>query len=179
MYPFLRHYQAIAQARRMGPIGPFETHVSQHRIWPTDIDPWMELNNGRTLTLYDLGRIPLFIRLGIVAGARKAGLYFTVAGVSVRYRARLQPFRTVEMRTRMLGWDGRFIYMDQSLWLDETACANQVLVRSAIARRGKGIVPPGEALRLMGFEIESPPLPGWVENWIAAEGSRPWPPERV
>jgi len=178
MYPFFRHYRALASARRLGPMQPFQTHVSRHRIWPIDIDPWMELNNGRTLTLYDLGRIPMFERLGIIEAARKAGLFFTVAGVSVRYRARLQPFRMVEMRSRILGWDNRFTYMDQSLWLGET-CANQVLVRTAIARRGEGIVAPQEALHIMGFDFESPPLPRWVGDWIDAEASRPWPPERV
>jgi len=178
MYPFFRLYRARARARRLGPMDPFATHVSHHRIWPIDIDPWMELNNGRTLTLYDLGRFPIFERLGIIDAARKAGFFFTVAGVSVRYRARLQPFRVVEMRSRILGWDDRFTYMDQSLWLGET-CANQVLVRTAIARRGEGIVRPQEALRTMGFDFVSPSLPGWVTGWIEAEASRPWPPERA
>ena len=40
----------------------------------------------------------------------------------------------------------------------------------------KGIVPPAQVVRAMGQDIVSPPLPDWVQAWIAAEGARPWPP---
>jgi len=179
MYPVFRLWRALRQARRMGPLGTFETHVSRHRVTVFDIDPWMELNNGRTLTLYDLGRIPLYERVGLHKKLQDFGMYFTVAGVSVRYRARLQPYRTVEMRSRMLGWDDRFLYVDQSLWLKDGTCANQALIRAAIARRGKGIVPPAEAARLLGGSDETPDLPDWVVNWGQADATRPWPPEQV
>ena len=33
----------------------------------------MELNNGRTLTLYDLGRIPMMLRLGVIRTLRAKG----------------------------------------------------------------------------------------------------------
>ena len=58
MYPFLRMFKEMARASRMPPLGLFDTHVSHHLCWPWDLDPWVELNNGRTLTLYDLGRLP-------------------------------------------------------------------------------------------------------------------------
>ena len=66
------------------------THVSYHRCWPWDIDLWMELNNGRTLTFYDLGRIPLARRTGLVELLRKQRWGLTMAGASVRYRARIE-----------------------------------------------------------------------------------------
>jgi len=28
----------------------------------------------------------------------------------------------------------------------------------------------------MGATEDSPPLPDWVQAWIAAEDARPWPP---
>ena len=178
MFPFVRNVYGIWKATRQAPLGWFDTHVSHHRIWPWDIDPWMELNNGRTLTLYDLGRLPLFTRMGLVKGSVKAGMFFTVAGSSVRYRTRVRPMTVVELRSRMLGFDDRFIYVDHQMWQGD-ACANHGLIRSAIARRGKGIVPPTEVAEIMGLEAESPPLPDWVNNWIAAEATRPWPPDRI
>ena len=141
MYPFFRSSYEILRARRAPRLGLFDTHVSHHRCWPWDIDPWMELNNGRTLTLYDLGRLPLYVRNGLDDVVRRSGFYFTVAGVSVRYRARIRPFAPLEMRNRFLGWDARFCYVDQTLWI-HGECANQALVRSAIAKRGEGIVAP-------------------------------------
>ncbi len=72
MYPYLRMVKEILKFRGQ-PLGPLETHVSHHLCWPQDIDPWMELNNGRTLTLYDLGRIPMAGRTGLHRVAKAKG----------------------------------------------------------------------------------------------------------
>lgn len=55
MYPFVRFAKEALKYRNAPKLGLLETHVSYHRCWPWDLDPWIELNNGRTLTLYDLG----------------------------------------------------------------------------------------------------------------------------
>ena len=54
MYPFLRMVKETWANRNAPPLGLTGTHVSHHICWPWDLDIWMELNNGRTLTLYDL-----------------------------------------------------------------------------------------------------------------------------
>jgi acyl-CoA thioesterase FadM len=175
MYPFIRMTHHLMRARRQPPLGRFDVHVSQHRCWPWDIDLWMELNNGRTLTLYDLGRLPLVARQGLARDIRANGLYITVAGATVRYRRRIQPMRKFTMKSQMIGWDNRFFYFEQSMWLGDT-CANHMILRSAIARRGQGIVQPPEVAALLGVEPQSPPLPDWVQNWVDAEATRAWPP---
>ncbi len=86
MYPFIRLIRAILLNRKAEPLPLFGTHVAQHICWPWDIDPWMELNNGRTLTLYEMGRVGLFLRVGIVPVMRSQGWVGTVAGSSFRYR---------------------------------------------------------------------------------------------
>jgi len=160
--------------RKAPPLPLTGTHVSRHICWPWDLDFWFELNNGRTLTLYDLGRIPLARRMGLVRALRKQRWGMTVAGVSVRYRARIRVFKRFEIHSRTLGWDDRFLYLYQTIWLGET-CANQALYRLAITGPD-GIVAPARVAELMGHNPESPPLPDWVRNWIAAEATRPWPP---
>ncbi|WP_135447507.1 MULTISPECIES: acyl-CoA thioesterase [Tabrizicola] len=177
MYPFLRMFRAMARARRQAPLGIFDTHEDSLICWPWDLDPWVELNNGRTLTLYDLGRLPLGVRTGLHRILREMRWGMTVAGASVRYRRRVTMFMRLTMRSRCLGWDERFIYMDQSMWKGEE-CTSQVLIRSAIVSKA-GIVPPRELALAMGLPPESPPLPDWVTAWCAAEATRPWPPGRV
>ena len=176
MYPYLRLVAEFWRHRRKPPLDLFETHVSRHMVWPWDIDPWMELNNGRTLTLYDLGRVVLFERLRIVAAMRERRWAGTVAGSSVRYRHRLRMFDRYELRSRILGWDARFIYAEQSMWR-AGRCTSQGLLRLAIAN-ADGIVPTATVAQAMGHPAESPPLPEWVAAWIAAEALRPWPPVR-
>ena len=178
MYPFLRMAKEIWVFRKAPKLGLFDTHVSHHRIWPWDLDPWAELNNGRTLTIYDLGRIPLAVRMGLRSVMAERGWGLTVAGNTTRYRRRLTVFQKVEMRTRVIGWDDKFLYTEQAMFRGGE-CASHILLRSAIVSIGqgrKGIVPPSELALAIGAAPESPALPEWVQAWSAADAKRPWPP---
>lgn len=176
MYPFVRMFKEMARAGRMPKIGLTESHVSHHICWPWDLDLWWELNNGRTLTLYDLGRLPLSRRTRIDTVLKEKRWGLTVAGSTTRYRRRVTVFSRLTMHTRCVGWDQRFLYMEQSLW-QGAECASHALLRKAVVSKA-GIVPPSELALAMGVEGESPALPAWVQTWIAAEATRPWPPAR-
>lgn len=175
MYPFIRLGWQLWRHRKDPPIGLTGTHVSRHICWPWDLDMWRELNNGRTLTLYDLGRLPMARRMGMMPALRANGWGMAVAGASVRWRRRVHGFERLTMRSRGIGWDARFIYSEQSLWKADGNCASHALIRGVITGPG-GIVPPEQLLRAMGQDTASPPLPGWVDDWIAADATRPWPP---
>lgn len=175
MYPFVRMAKEAFKFRNAPALPILGVHVSQHVCWPWDIDPWMELNNGRTLTLYDLGRIPLSMRTGLVHVLRSNRWGLVVAGNTTRYRRRVKTFQRFEMRTRCIGWDSRFIYMEQSMWT-RGECSSHILIRGAVTS-ASGIVPPAEVLAKLGAPVQSPALPGWVLAWTEAEAQRPWPPQ--
>lgn len=177
MYPVFRLAKGILTARRQPRLPLLGTHVTHHICWPWDIDMFLELNNGRSLTLYDLGRIPLATRIGLDRALAKHGWGLTMAGVSVRWRVRIAPFQRFEMQSRALGWDDKFIYLEQSMWLPDGRCAGHALYRSAVTDRN-GIVPTAKISAALGETQPSPPLPGWVNAWIAADAERPWPPEK-
>ena len=63
-------------------------------VWPSDIDFYPEMNNGRHLTLMDLGRIDIAVRTGLFRLVHSKGWGFVAAGASVRFRHPLRPFRT-------------------------------------------------------------------------------------
>jgi len=130
MYPFIRMIKALWQTRNLKSIGFDETHVSRHRCWPWDIDMWMELNNGRTLTLLDLGRIPLAQRSGLLATLRAKRWGLTMAGVSVRYRRRIRTFEAFTMKSRAVCWDERFFYLEQCMVKNDGEVANHALYRA-------------------------------------------------
>ena len=174
MYPLIRFAKEVLKFRNAPKLGPLETHVSTHRCWPWDLDPWIELNNGRTLTLYDLGRVPFSVRIGLSAVLRQTGWGITVAGNTTRYRRRIRAFNRFTMLSRMIGWDHRFFYIEQSMWRNGECC-NHMLLRMACTGP-KGIVPPEEVCAAMGTDPQSPALPGWVQGWIEADALRPWPP---
>ncbi len=175
MYPFIRLGWQLWHHRNDPPLDLLGTHKSRHVCWPWDLDMWRELNNGRTLTLYDLGRLPMAARMGMMPVLRINGWGMAVAGASVRWRHRVHAFERLTMLSRGVGWDARFIYSEQSLWKSDGRCASHALIRGVVTGKG-GIVPPERVLTAMGRDTVSPPLPPWVADWIEADGTRPWPP---
>ena len=175
MYPYFRLLKELWCFRNAPRLHIHEPHISVHRIWPWDLDPWRELNNGRTLTLFDLGRIPMSLRMGFKKVAKENGWGITVAGNSTRYRRRVTLFSKLTQVSRVVGWDARFSYVEQSFWRGDE-CTAHMLLRSAFISK-QGIVAPAQVLAALGENPVSPPLPDWIEAWIAADHKRPWPPQ--
>ena len=175
MYPFVRLIKEMVQHRSSAPLAPTGTHVSHHICWPWDLDLWMELNNGRTLTLYDLGRIPLARRAGLINALKKNRWGLTMAGASVRYRRRVRAFDRIEMWSRLVGADDKFMYLEQSMWVAGEA-ASHILYRAAVTDQ-HGIVPTEKVVAALGLTETPMDLPDWIVAWIDAEAQRPWPPE--
>lgn len=175
MYPFVRLVKEMTRFRRAEPLPLLGTHVSTLICWPWDLDFWMELNNGRTLTLYDLGRMPLAARTGLLGTMKRHNWGIVVAGNTTRYRKRVTAFQRFEMRSRCIGWDERFIYMEQAMYRGGE-CTSHMLLRGAVTKQGK-LLPTVHLLEAMGEPVESPPLPDWVTAWTEADAKRPWPPE--
>lgn len=174
MYPIVRFAKELLRHRSAPPLSLTQEHAATHVCWPWDVDPWLELNNGRVLTLYDLGRIVLFQRLGVVPVMRAHGWGGVVAGASIRYRRRVRAFQRYTLRSRLIGWDARFCYVEQSMWVGGE-CASHGLMRVALTDK-RGMIPPESLPRAMDLDPDSPPLPDWVRAWIDAEAQRPWPP---
>ncbi|MBP1807562.1 acyl-CoA thioesterase [Rubellimicrobium aerolatum] len=176
MYPVVRLLFQSWRHRADPPLPLVGEHRSRHLCWPWDLDIFLELNNGRTLSLYDLGRVPWARRIGLTPALRREGWQVAVAGASVRWRKRVHAFQPIAMRTRALGWDHRFFYVEQSMWLPSGDCASHILIRSAVTD-ANGIVVPARVLAAMGQQDAAPPdPPPWARAWIEAESLRPWPP---
>ena len=174
MYPIFRMFLERRRAKPMPKLAFGEVHRSSHYCLLSDIDPWMEMNNGRTLTLFDLGRIPMAERSGVITATTKRGWGITVAGASIRYRARVRLFQKIDITSAFLGWDHRFLYLQQTMWRGDVATSS-TLCRWAVTS-DQGIVAPEKLAREMGWPETSPDLPQYAQNWIDAEQQRPWPP---
>ena len=175
MYPFIRLAWQFFKHRNDPKLTPTDVHQSRHYCLPQDIDLWWELNNGRTLTMYDMGRLPMAMRVGLVKTLRQNKWGLTMAGCSVRYRRRIRMFEAFTMKSRAVGWDDKFIYLEQSIWKKSGECAGHILYRSAVTGRS-GIIPPQDVMAALGLDLNTNPLPDWVKAWIDADKERPWPP---
>ena len=136
---------------------------------------FMEMNNGRILTIYDLGRFGSAQRIGLIDTIIREKWTLTMAGAVVRYRRRLTMFERFEIHSRAVCWDERFVYLEQSMWKKNGECASHIVYRAAVLKNGK-IVPMGEVQSALGHEGDAPEVPDWIAGWIEAENKRPWPP---
>lgn len=175
MYPIIRVIKETLRARRMPPLEALEAHVSYHRCWPQDLDVYLEMNNGRILTILDIGRTALAQRVGLIGALHDNRWGMTMAGNSVRYRKRIRPFVKFRTVSRAVGWDDKFFYLEHSIWIGKD-CAVQALFRSAITDKN-GIVSPDKVFAYVGHDGIPPEKPAWVQAWIDADNTRPWPPE--
>ena len=176
MYPILRLSLHMLRNRGASTIQHTDEVVTEHMCWPVDLDFFFEMNNGRILTLYDIGRMILSQRNGTLNVLKERRWGMVVAGSSVRYRKRLRCFQKFTVHTRAIGWDDKFLYIEQSMWNRKGECTSNVLIRTCVTNR-KGMVPMKDALEAWGMPLESPPLPEWTKCWIEADSHRPWPPE--
>lgn len=182
MYPYLRLAKTLVKARRRPPLALGEVSVLPMRVWPGDLDAYPEQNNGRHLTLMDLGRYDYAVRCGLYRVVREQKWAFMIAGSSARFRRRLRPFQRYDLCSQVLGHDERFFYFHQFTLsgpgesLSEARTAHSsALVRGALVSRD-GLVPVAEVAAALGAVAWNPPLPDWVRAWIGADHGRPWPP---
>jgi acyl-CoA thioesterase FadM len=171
MYPYLRVARVLAGGLVKPKLDLDDTSELKLRVWPSDIDTYPEMNNGRYWTIMDLGRYDLASRTGLMQTARRKGWFFVVAGGSIRYRRRLPPFSRFLLRTSLTGHDGRWFYFVQEFVRREQTAA-QAVVRAGL-RTEKELIPAETILKAFGREGWSPPLPEWVRAWIEAEKARP------
>ena len=175
MYPFLRLGLNLYSARKLPPMNTLDLHISQHRCRLVDCDIFGEMNNGRILTLYEMGRFQAAVRMGLWAKLKQKRWGLSVAGTSIRYRKRITPFEKYEIRTKIATWDERFVYIEQGMFKLNGDCASHVLLRTAVVEKGRA-VPTDMLINVMGITDPRPVPAAWVQNWIDAEATRIWPP---
>ena len=174
MYPLGRLFSSFIRATMSGPIGVDAVCETTFRCMPWDIDLWGEMNNGRVLTLYDVGRINLAIRTGLARVLKRENWGLVVAGSSVRYRRRVRMFDKVTMRSQVSLFEERWIYVVQSMWVNGQPTSS-VLVRTAVTKNGKAIV-TDRVLEALNVADWKPEPSDWIESWKSSEEMRPWPP---
>ncbi|NNG02495.1 MAG: thioesterase family protein [Inquilinus sp.] len=141
--------------------------VVRFRVWPHDLDLNLHMNNGRYLALMDLGRLDLMLRLGL-GPAIVGGRWMPVlASAVIRFRRSLAPFQRFALRTRVLGWDEKWIFMEHVFEVDGHIAA-RALVKGAF-RVNRGTVPAAEVVTAAGWSPVSPEMPRYVAEWLAAE----------
>ena len=172
MYPYLRLLKLFATKRTRKKLAIGDESILPMRVCIVDIDPFMELNNGRHLTLMDFGRFDLAMRSGLLSVIKKKGWGLAVAGASVRYRHRLKLMQKYSLHSQVVGYDDLWFYFHQKT-IREGKIHSAALIRTAVTSK-QGIVKTSEVLKAMGYNDINPTVPEWVSAWAAADELRPW-----
>jgi acyl-CoA thioesterase FadM len=172
LYPFLRVTGVLLRAKFGSSKDISEKSVLKMRVFLGDIDFYPELNNGRHLTLMDMGRLDLAMRTGLLRIVHEQGWGLAVGGASVRYRHRLKAFKPFWLHSRIVAVDDRWFYFHQNT-IRQGKIHSSALVRAGITSK-QGIVPPGKVLEALGRPDWNPGMPQWVKAWTEAEELRPW-----
>ena len=151
-----RMFLTIFFAKRALPLNPLDISRVTMRVLPNDLDVQMHMNNGRFLSIMDLGRIDLMVRTGFWAVARKNGWFPLVGSVKIEYRRTLAVFEKFEMTSQIISWDDRWIFMEQHLISGGKLAAKATF--KTMIRSKQGLITPTEVMRATGIELMSPAL---------------------
>jgi acyl-CoA thioesterase FadM len=152
------------RSRRWPRLSLWDTSVVPFRVWPSDLDLVGHMNNGKYLSILDLGRSDLLRRSGLAAKLKTKEWFPVVASQTVTYRKSLLPGQRFTVATRVLGFAGQWAYTEQTFAVgDEVyACA---VVRNRFLKKGGGRVDPADLEALVGGYPPELNLPEWVLRW--------------
>lgn len=152
--------RAILDRRRLGIL---DESVIGFRVWPTDLDFNLHLNNSRYLALMDIGRLDMLSGIGLLRPMLARKWNPVVGAATLRFRKALDPWMRFALHTRLLGWDDKWFYIEQRFERDGELYAYG-LVR-ALFRGGGRSLAPCEVLSVLGVDSGSPELPEGCIRW--------------
>lgn len=130
------------------------------RVWPSDLDLSFHMNNGRYLTLMDLGRLDFMVRTGLAREVLRYGWMPVVSTGLVRYRRELRCFQPFVLETLIIDWDETHVLFEHRFIFSKGERAGDVaaycLIRAGLYDKTAGAFVPVERLiDLVGLQPES------------------------
>src|SRR5579862_2806058 len=120
-------------------LGIFEVSVLPGRVWLTDLDLNIHMNNARYLAVMDLGRFDIFVRTGMLRAFFSERIQPLMGACAVRYRRALRPFESFTLHSRFLGWDERRAYVEHWMETSDGEVSCHAVMWAAFRRGGKRI----------------------------------------
>ena len=152
-------------------LNPLDESILTFRVWPTDLDVNGHMNNGRYLTIMDLGRADLMVRTGLGRMALTRRWAPLVGSATIRFRRSLTPFQRYHLKSRILCWDEKWFFIEQRFERHGEPIASGVV--KGLLRGRTGNVPTAEVLESLKIAIPSPEMPSAVRTWVQSEEAAP------
>ncbi len=137
-------------------ISAFDSCTTHFWVNPFDLDINMHMNNGRYLSIMDLGRIDLLLKAKTFWGLILNGYYPVVASEGIRFKKALMPFQFFQIRTQIDYWNEKDFYIKQEFIQNKKVVAEGYL-KARFLRRGQGSITTRELFKLLGTEYKTCP----------------------
>ena len=145
----------LTASRRSGCVVLEETRLS-FRVLPTDLDVNLHLTNSRYFSFMDLSRVDHMIRNGAWKHIRANKLMPVLGSGSIRFRRPVPPFARIDVTTRVVGGDEKWVYLEHKIESGDTVYAIAIL--KAAFLDGKDRVKMGRLLEMFSHHGELQPL---------------------
>lgn len=160
-------WRARRRLRREGQLAPGDVGRIRVTTLPTDIDVLRHMNNGRYLSLFDLGRWDLLGRTGMTDAMKRNNWYAVVSAETVTFRKSLQLWQRFDIESRLLGHDDKAIYLEHRAVVDGEIYA-RAIIRARMLKRSGGTLSHEELFAAVGRPEGLPDVEAWVHEWATA-----------
>ena len=126
------------------------------RVWPHEAD-WTNVHQAIYPLYMEVGRWDVAIRSGLGRWMLKQRCAGIVGAQMIRYYRPLKRFQRFELRTRVLGWDSKWFYMEHRLETHARTMTVGYVQIMFLNRQGRR-VQPSTAVQACGDETNSPSL---------------------
>lgn len=167
---YLRLLWLLLRMRGIQRNGLFDDSRVAFRVWPNDCDLNLHMNNGRYLTFMDLGRTHLMAQAGMLREFLRRRWLPVLGAAEITFIRPLPPLARFELVTRIVTWDEKYVYLEQTFERDGKLCAHAYVKGLFLVRGVK--VPNAEVVRAIGYDGAPPPMPPALEHWAALTVSK-------
>ncbi|MGH1417354.1 MAG: thioesterase family protein [Hyphomicrobiaceae bacterium] len=153
---------------------PIETSRLRFRVLPTDLDISLHMNNGRYLTLMDLGRLDILFSSGLWRIMLRNRLTPIASAVAIRYRRELRLADRIMLRSKIVAWDDKTVVIEQIFAVEGGPKNGQVAAQALFKgglydRRKRAFSPISTLMESIGVEATSPEPTPEIAAFLATD----------
>ena len=139
----------------------FDPCETQFKVNLMDLDLNFHMNNGRFLSLMDLGRIDLMIKSQVFKKLITQGYYPVIVSESIRFKKSLELFQNFSIISQLDSWDEKDFYINQRFIVNHNGGTDLVAegyIKGRFKQRKRqGSVPTSEIFMKAGYELPVKP----------------------
>ena len=151
MMPFLRRRGLLDSSR------------IAFRVWPTDCDLNLHLNNGRYLTFMDLGRVHLLGQTRLWRKMWQHHWFPVIGAAEINYIRSIRPFQRFELVSRLLTWDEKYFYIEQRFEVGRRLHA--IALVKGVFISGHTRIESKTVLQKFAPGLAAPDMPEVIRHW--------------